>query len=116
MQFEIRGRDITISQVQRDHIERRLGFALGRFAGRIRQVHVTVSDLNGPRGGIDKCCKLAISLDRPSTIVVASHCSDLYAGIDCVVDKAATYICRKLKRSHGRNPLRAVEIVEGGSR
>jgi putative sigma-54 modulation protein len=108
MQFEIRGRDVNISQVLRDHIERRLRFALDRFAGRIRQVHVTLGDLNGPRGGIDKCCKLAISLDRPSTIVLESHASNVYAAIDCVADKAATCIGRRLKRPHGRIPLRRV--------
>jgi putative sigma-54 modulation protein len=108
MQFEIRGRDINISQALRDHIERRLRFALDRFDGRIRQVHVTLGDLNGPRGGIDKCCKLAISLDRPATIVVESHASNVCAAIDCVAAKAATYICRRLKRSHGRNPPRRI--------
>ena len=108
MKFEIRGRDMNISQVLRDHIERRLRFALDRFAGRIRQVHVTLGDLNGPRGGIDKRCKLAISLDRPSTIVLESHASNVYAAIDCVADKAATCIGRRLKRPHGRKRLRRI--------
>jgi ribosomal subunit interface protein len=108
MQLEIRGREISISQVLRDHIERRLRFALDRFANRVRQVRVKVGDLNGPRGGIDKCCKLAISLDRPSTIVLESHASNVYAAIDCVADKAATCIGRRLKRPHGRNQLRNI--------
>lgn len=108
MQFEIRGREIIISQVLRDRIERRLRFALDRFASRVRQVHVTLGDLNGPRGGIDKCCKLAISLDFSSMIVVESHASNVYAAIDCVADKAATCIGRRLKRPHGRNPLRRI--------
>ena len=108
MQFEIRGKEISISQVLRDHVERRLRFALDRFAGRIRKVHVILGDLNGPRGGIDKCCKLAISLDRPSTIVLESHASNVYAAIDCVADKAATCIGRRLKRPRGRNRLRRI--------
>jgi ribosomal subunit interface protein len=108
MQFEIRGRDIDISEVLRDHIERRLGFALDRFAGRIRQVHVTLGDLNGPRGGIDKCCKLAISVGCSSPIVVESHASNVYTAIDCVADKAATCIGRRLKRPHGRNRSRRI--------
>jgi putative sigma-54 modulation protein len=108
MQFEIRGRDIDISEVLRDHIGRRLGFALDRFAGRIRHVHVTLGDLNGLRGGIDKCCKLAISVDCSSPIVVESHASNVYAAIDCVADKAATCISRRLKRPHGRNRSRRI--------
>lgn len=112
MQFEIRGRDINISQVLHDHIERRLRFAWDRFAGRIRQVHVTVGDLNGPRGGIDKCCKVAISLDRRCTVILESHASNVYAAIDRVADKAATCISRRLKRPHGRNRLaRSSELL-----
>ena len=108
MQFEIRGRDISISQALHDYIERRLRFALDRFARRIRQVRVTLGDLNGPRGGIDKCCKLAILLDHSSTVVVESHASTIYAAIDYVADKATTYIDRRLKRPQGRNPLRRI--------
>ncbi len=108
MQFEIRGRDLSISQALQDYIERRLRFALDRFSRRIRQVHVTLGDLNGPRGGIDKCCKLAISLDRSSTIVVESDASTVYAAIDDVAEKATTYVGRRLKRPHGRNPLRKI--------
>jgi putative sigma-54 modulation protein len=104
--------DISMSQALRDHIERRLRFALDRFARRVRQVRVKVGDLNGPRGGIDKCCKLAISLDRSSTIVVESQASNVYGAVDCVADKAATCIGRILKRPHGRNPLmRVAELL-----
>jgi ribosome-associated translation inhibitor RaiA len=39
---------------------------------------------------------------------VKSHASDVYVAIDCVADKAATYIGRRLKRPHGRNPLRKI--------
>jgi ribosomal subunit interface protein len=108
MQFEIRAKDVSISRALRNHIERRLRFALDRFASRIRQVRVKLADPNGPRGGIDKCCKLAISLDRSSTIVVESHASNVYAAIDCIADKAATYIGRRLKRPHGRKTLRTI--------
>jgi putative sigma-54 modulation protein len=60
MQFEIHGKDIPITERLRGHIERRLCFALERFARRISRVRVSVGDLNGPRGGIDKRCRVAI--------------------------------------------------------
>jgi ribosome-associated translation inhibitor RaiA len=71
-------------------------------------VRVKLADPNCPRGGTDKCCKLAISLDRSSTIVMESQASNVYAAIDCIADKAATYIGRRLKRPHGRKTLRPV--------
>ena len=108
MQCEIRAKDVSISQALCNHIERRLRFALDRFASRIRQVRVKLADPNGPRGGIDRCCKLAISLDRSSTIVMESQASNVYAAIDCIADRAATYIGRRLKRPHGRKTLRPI--------
>lgn len=69
MQIEICGREIKVSERLHDHIERRVHFALERFAERIRKVRVQVRDFNGPRGGVDKNCQLVISLVPASTVV-----------------------------------------------
>jgi len=45
------------TQTLRDLIERQLGFALGRFGGRISRVSLFFEDLNGPRGGMDLECR-----------------------------------------------------------
>ena len=44
------------------HVERRLRFALTRFSGRIGRVNVFLTDQNGPRGGIDKTCRIVVRL------------------------------------------------------
>ena len=44
-----------------DHIERRLRFALDRFGDRIARVFVFLHDRNGPRGGIDKICRVLVA-------------------------------------------------------
>jgi putative sigma-54 modulation protein len=101
MQFEIHGKDIPITERLRGHIERRLCFALERFARRISRVRVSVSDLNGPRGGIDKRCRVAIVL-MPSTTIIVEDCdSNIYSAIDRVADKAGGCIGRRLNRLKG---------------
>ena len=62
MNLEIRGEKYAVSEELQTHIERRLRFALGRFDGRIGRVTVRISDVNGPRGGIDKRCRIEVSL------------------------------------------------------
>jgi putative sigma-54 modulation protein len=101
MQFEIHAKDIPISQQLRVHIERRLCFALERFAMRIGTVRVSVGDLNGPRGGVDKRCRVAIVLMPSTTIVMEDRDSNIYVAIDRVADKAGRYIGRRLKRLKG---------------
>ena len=49
---------------------RRLEFALGRFGTHVRSLTVRMTDLNGPRGGVDKHCLVAIRLTSPRRLVV----------------------------------------------
>jgi len=101
MQIEIHGREIPVTKRLRRHIQRRLGFALERFATRIRTIHVSVGDVNGPRGGIDKCCRVAIALIRAKTIVIEDRDSNIYAAIDRAGDRAGTCIGRRVQRLRG---------------
>jgi ribosomal subunit interface protein len=112
MQLEIRGRDVDITDRLRDHIERRLGFALGRFAQRIKRVLVCVGELNGPRGAIDKGCRVAIKLVPSTTVVMEERDSDVYVAIDRVAGKADRYIGRRLKRPRrSGSSIRIAELL-----
>lgn len=42
-------------------IQHRVRLALDRFAHRVREVSVSLTDVNGPRGGLDQQCVLAIT-------------------------------------------------------
>ena len=64
------------------HAQRRLAFALDRFASRIEQVRVRLGDLNGPRGGVDKRCAVECDLGRLGSVVIEEVDDDLYTAID----------------------------------
>src|SRR5947208_1573718 len=100
MHIDIRGTHVYITESLRAYIERRLGFALDRFARSIRRVVVRLVDLNGPRGGIDECCQLAIFLSPSSTIVVENRASNVYVALIRLAGKAGNYIGRRLQRSY----------------
>jgi hypothetical protein len=68
---------------QHERIERRVGFALSRLATQIRQVDVHLCDVNGPRGGIDKRCRVLVHFERGPAVVVEDFDSD----IDDLVDR-----------------------------
>lgn len=53
-------------------MERRLGRLYRKASHTIRRISLTVTDVNGPKGGIDKLCKLRVSMSgKPSIVVVA---------------------------------------------
>jgi ribosome-associated translation inhibitor RaiA len=112
MEFEIRGRGFYMTETLREHIERSFCFALDRFARQILRVRVCVGDLNGPRGGIDKRCRIAIVLMSSKTVVMEDRDSNICVAIDRVADKAGRCIGRRLKRSKRAGPyVRISELL-----
>ncbi|HET8712158.1 MAG TPA: HPF/RaiA family ribosome-associated protein [Gemmatimonadales bacterium] len=51
----------VLSDGVREYVTRRLGLALDRFDHRIDRVQVRLEDVNGPRGGEDKRCRVQVS-------------------------------------------------------
>lgn len=54
----------------REGLERLIPMALTRFAGQVMRVQVSVEDVNGPRGGIDKRCRCVIQVKHQASVVV----------------------------------------------
>ena len=102
MDIEIRAREFTLTDGIRRHIERRLGFALDRFAQRIRVIRVYVRDVNGPRHGADdKCCRLAVRLAH-KLLVLEERAGDLYEAIDRAAHRVRKMIASTVKRGKRR--------------
>lgn len=58
MKVDIQGLGLRLSASLVEHGERRLRFALTRISDRIRRVTVRLGDVDGPRGGEDKFCRI----------------------------------------------------------
>ena len=78
---------------------RRLEFALGRFGTHVRSLTVRMTDLNGPRGGVDKHCLVAIRLTSPPRLVVIQD-TDVEAAVAIarVVERAARVVAGAVHR------------------
>ena len=98
MRFEIRGQNIRLSDALRTHAERSVRLALGRFGARVSRVTVRVADLNGPRGGDDKRCRIAVAVQRAGNVVVEDTDVDLYAAIGRAAERAGRAVGRELDR------------------
>ena len=77
----------------------RLEFALGRFGTHVRSLTVRMTDLNGPRGGVDKHCLVAIRLTSPPRLIVIQD-TDVEAevAIARVAERAARVVARAVHR------------------
>ncbi len=79
----------------KDHLERRLLFALSRFAPKISKVNIYVADHNGPKGGVDKSCQIIVQMPGHTNVVVKTVDA---AWIVCI-DRATTRIGQNVRRA-----------------
>lgn len=99
MMIAIQARDLSLTQSLRGHVYKRLAFTLGRCSSRVHRVEVRLSDINGPRGGVDKSCKIKVQLPGKPDIVVEDVQADLYTAIDRAAGRAGRTLARRLHRS-----------------
>lgn len=69
MQLEIRFVSTPSSVPLAEHVKKHVGHSLARFHSRIRRLVIRFEDLNGPRGGLDKVCRIAVRDDFGERIV-----------------------------------------------
>jgi putative sigma-54 modulation protein len=102
MRLEMRGVNYDLDDVLKGHIERRLRFALGRFAARIHRSTVRLTDVNGPRGGLDKRCRIAVALVPRGVVMVEGSGDDPFALITDAAERVGRAVRRELARRRGR--------------
>lgn len=99
MLVSICGRDLAPHSYLLDYAERRLQFALGRFGERIQRVMIYLEDTNGPRGGLDKRCRMVTRLQQPDRdVVVEGIDAELEPLIDRTADRLGHTVRRALDR------------------
>lgn len=115
MNVDIQARNFELTDALANHIQRRLDFALSPRYEQIQQIQVRLSDVNGPRGGEDKCCQIRVVLPRLQDIVVEDTELDMYVAINRAVDRAGRSVSRRLSRQrlrHQRAPKTALDTTE----
>lgn len=102
MNLEIRGLNYNLDDVLKGYIERRLRFALRRFAARVRRLTVRLTDVNGPRGGLDKRCRIAVALVPRGVVMVEGSGVNPFALIADAAKRAGRAVRRELDRRRSR--------------
>lgn len=106
MTVNVRLRDMAEAEGLKAQIERKIGFATDRFAGRLVELQVVVLDTNGPRGGVDKRCSIRGVLEGGVSVAVEEQGSNATVVVNRAVRRLSHSIGRVLVRvGRGRTPL-----------
>lgn len=95
MDIELRHAPDGISE----YSNRRLGIALGRYHGSVQRVCVRFGDVNGPRGGLDKCCRMSAELVGGRRVIAEALGADFQVAVDRAANRLARAVSREQKKS-----------------
>lgn len=113
MQFTFECRDVDGSQM-RVLSEARVRFSLRRLTAWVPRAKVQFSDVNGPRGGVDKRCQVELSTEAAGTLVISSLARDWRTALDRSLSRATRVLTRSVQRNQkpvrGRTAKPALDI------
>ncbi len=98
MKLDINFRNMRGSGDLISYIDHRLSFAFSRIRHKIESVSITLTDINGPKAGVDKQCRVIIRPIGLKQIVVTEKRDDILSAVDRSIARSSQSLFRKLKR------------------
>ena len=96
LKITVTARGVEVPDELKEFIHRRAHFGLGRFASRIRGVTVRLEDVNGPKGGLDKCCDIRVDAGLPTNVMVRERQENLHSAVSLAMERAQRALKRRL--------------------
>lgn len=95
--------DVTMQQACSDNeiscqVARRVRFALSRFGSAIRIIIIRITDVNGPKGGLDTRCVVSVKFASAGEVVVQGQAKDAFSALNYCLPRVGRTITRNLER------------------
>ena len=109
MKISFHTSQIDISDSEKSYLNSKVLFRFSRFQDQVKSISVYLSDLNGPKGGLDKQCVMKIQVHNIKEIVVTSEGESLVSVVDNSAVRAKSAFLR-IQRKKQDNFNRKVSI------
>lgn len=111
MELTIRVRNLDLDENLRKQVERIVHTAVDRHADQIIRISVSLADLNGPRGGVDKLCQMTAEVRGMGPVVISEKRPDVLAAIALAAGRLGFRVRHSLaRRSRFKAPARRATI------
>lgn len=86
-------RELAVARVQ---------FVMRRLSWLVPRARLQLSDVNGPRGGVDKRCQVEFKTGVGAVVVISSVSRDWRSAIDNTLSRASRVLVRLWRRSQDK--------------
>ena len=91
-------RGLQTPETWADHVDSKIRISLGLFTHKIRRVDVFLSDINGPKGGLDMLCKIKTSVYGQAPFIVQEKADTVHEAINVCLHRTKRSISRHIER------------------
>jgi len=102
VQISIQTDGFDLSEGLRRRVQGRVAQVLSDNSGRISCIRIGLSDINGPRGGVDKRCRVRLVMPGLREVVVDQVELDMYHAIDKALKRVGRAVARRVSRRRTR--------------
>ena len=99
MQIHVRVRGLAASSDLHRHAVGRVEQELRRVAHEITHVVVRITDLNGPKGGLDKRCSIVVQGPRVRALSIGQLSADAFAAVHLAAERLARALRREIRKT-----------------
>ena len=111
MRITINNKQNQIGSSAVEQAKAKIEASFSKFGPNVVSVELFVEDVNGPRGGIDKKCRILVNLRRMGAVVVVSVNEDAFSkAISRAISRAERAAGRKIQRRSLHNLGRPSEL------
>lgn len=96
----------------RDWASQRVAFVFRRHPWAAPRATVRLSDLNGPRGGVDKECVIEISAAGSSPLIIRAVAHNWHAALNVALSRASAALKKLLRRGRDAKARRDAPLRE----
>lgn len=97
MQVTFESRDPHGAEL-RESTAARVWFVMRRMAWLVSHAKLRLTDVNGPRGGVDKQCRLEIKTTHAGTVTITAMARDWRTAIEGALSRAGRMLLRNWRR------------------
>lgn len=105
MNVDVNWSALNFNDTSKDFVSRRLSFLVERFRTIITRVSVRFSDINGPKGGVDKQCVVSVKLWTSGKITVKGEGTEYLPVFQASLERLIRSVRRELAKQREK-PIR----------
>jgi len=109
--LDVRTRGFNLTDGIHQHVVDHVAAKVAKHARVISSLTVRLQDVNGPKGGPDKCCRIELLISGVGPIIIEETHQDTYAAIDAAGVRLVAAVHRELEQRRSRQRQRGHKIV-----